>query len=107
MRALLGWLADAVFPLACCACTRPLRGSAARDGPLCERCRATAAAPPPPLCPRCGVPLGNAPANGQATCFTCRLHPPAFGSARGAALYDPEAASPLVTAIHAFKYRAA
>lgn len=105
---LLGWLADAVFPLACCACSRPLLAQAARDGALCARCRATAAAPPPPLCLRCGVPLASDPANAPATCLACRLRPPAFASARGAALYDPEAAgSPLVTAIHAFKYRAA
>jgi ComF family protein len=108
MRTLLGWLADAIFPLACCACSRPLLAQAAQDGALCAPCRAAAPPPPPPLCPRCGVPLDDASANLHGTCGVCRLHPPAFASARGAALYDPEAAgSPLVTAIHAFKYRAA
>src|SRR5262245_46977138 len=98
MRFLLGWLADAVFPLSCCVCSRPLHAQAARDGALCARCRATAAPPPPPLCPRCGVPVTSDPAHLEAVCVACRVHPPAFASARGAALYDPDAAgSALVT----------
>jgi ComF family protein len=108
MRALLALLADAVFPLACLVCGTALRGPAARRGPLCERCRASATAPPSPLCDSCGVPLAASAANVRSTCRTCRLHPPAFAVARGAALYDPDRGpSPLVSAVHAFKYRAA
>ena len=108
MRALLGLLADVVFPLVCLVCGLALRGRAARRGPLCERCRTSAVPPPAPLCPACGVPLAAPAAAVPSMCWTCRLHPPAFALARGAALYDPDgASSPLVTAVHAFKYRAA
>ena len=108
MRALLALLADAVFPLVCLVCGLELRGPAARGGPLCKGCRTSAAPPPAPLCPACGVPLVTSPATAPSVCWTCRLHPPAFASARGAALYDPDdVPSALVTAVQAFKYRAA
>jgi predicted amidophosphoribosyltransferase len=63
-------------------------------------------APPPPLCIRCGVPLrGHGALTGLHTCGACRLRPPAFAAARGAALYEPAGVpSAVVTALLAFKY---
>lgn len=100
-------LLDALFPVDCLGCHRILRAAAARLGPLCDACRGATIAPPPPLCARCGVPLAPiAAVTTTDVCPACRARPPAFVTARGAALYDPaRASSALVTALHALKYR--
>jgi ComF family protein len=98
---------DALFPMECLVCTRPLRGAATHDGPLCAGCRDATPIPPAPLCERCGVPLAPAaPTTTALHCAACVHAPPAFTRARGAGLYEPgPAPSPLVAAVHALKYR--
>jgi ComF family protein len=107
-RRLRHLLLDALLPIACIGCGGPVRGFAADDGPLCGACRLNAPWPAPPLCASCGVPLGP-PSHAvvaTTTCAPCRRHPPAFATARGAALYHPAPEpSPLVAAVHALKYR--
>jgi ComF family protein len=100
MRYTIRWLVDAVFPADCEACARAL--PAGHDGPLCDACRRAMVAPAEPLCERCGAPR---PAPGA--CPACRRHPPAFTTARAAALYLPTGAglNPLAAAVQAFKYR--
>jgi ComF family protein len=102
-------LLDALFPIDCLVCERPLRGSASRAGPLCTTCRDATPVPPPPLCVRCGVSVAPArPGPEDITCAACIAQPPAFARARGAALYEPgPTASPLVAAVHALKYHGA
>jgi ComF family protein len=96
---------DALFPVECLVCTRPLRGAATHDGPLCAGCREATPVPPPPLCARCGVPLAETSGAARLDCLVCVRAPPAFARARGAALYEPgPTPSPLVTAVHALKY---
>ena len=60
--------------------------------------------PPPPLCTPCGVPL---PPPGSERCARCVERPPAFATARAAALYLPTAAglNPLAVAVQRLKYR--
>jgi len=100
MRYTIRWLVDAVFPADCEACARPL--PAGHDGPLCVACRRAMVAPPDPLCDQCGAPR---PAPGA--CPACRRHPPAFTTARAAALYLPTGTglNPLAAAVQAYKYR--
>ncbi|HLY37520.1 MAG TPA: ComF family protein [Candidatus Binatia bacterium] len=100
MRYTIRWLVDAVFPADCEACARAL--PAGHDGPLCGACRRGMVTPPEPLCERCGAPR---PVPGA--CPACRRHPPAFTTARAAALYLPTGAglNPLAAAVQAFKYR--
>lgn len=102
-------LLDALFPIECLVCARPLRGTASRAGPLCAACRDATPAPPPPLCTRCGVPVApRHPSPEDVTCAACVSQPPAFARARGAALYEPgPMRSPLVAAVHALKYHGA
>ena len=100
MRYTIRWLVDAIFPADCEACARAL--PAGHDGPLCGTCRRALVPPPEPLCERCGAPR---PVPGA--CPACRRHPPAFTTARAAALYLPTGAglNPLAAAVQAFKYR--
>jgi ComF family protein len=96
---------DALFPVECLVCTRPLRGVATHDGPLCTGCREATPVPPAPLCARCGVPLDATAPTTPVDCPACAHAPPAFTRARGAALYEPgPSPSPLVAAVHALKY---
>jgi ComF family protein len=99
-------LLDALFPMDCLVCARPLRGPATRAGPVCLACREATPAPSPPLCLRCGVPLPARPCSEAAlACAACAAEPPAFTRARGAAVYEPgPTGSPLVAAVHALKY---
>ena len=94
---------DAVFPADCdaCAAPRPLG-----DGPgVCRPCRDAMRPPPEPLCARCGLPLGAPDA--AAACSDCLRHPPAFATARAAALYlsTDGGLNPLSAAVRALKYR--
>jgi ComF family protein len=93
-------LLDAVFPRDCDACAAPLVAGA--DGALCPTCLRSMLPPPAPLCETCGVPL-----RGMVTrCLPCLQHPPAFVSARAAALYRPSGSglNPLAAAVQALKY---
>ena len=96
------WLAlvvDCLFPGRCEACDAPL--PPAHPCCLCLACLAAMPAPPHPQCASCGVPTG------AGCCPGCTRHPPAFATARAAALYLPAAVglNPLGAAIHALKYR--
>jgi predicted amidophosphoribosyltransferase len=57
----------------------------------------------------CGLPLRQvATVTTASRCPACRRAPPAFATARAAALYQPATPPPpLVSAIHALKYRGA
>jgi ComF family protein len=96
-------LVDVVFPADCEACTAPLPPGHASC--LCARCRHAMSPVPEPTCSACGAPLPRATAT--ATCSACLHRPPAFASARAAALYLPAATglNPLASAIQALKYR--
>lgn len=89
---------DLLFPWSCFAC-----GADAGE-PICEACLAgvhwmSGGA----SCPRCGLPYASGP---DHPCARCTRHPPAFGSVRAVARYEPrsEAEDPLGRAIRAFKY---
>jgi ComF family protein len=99
----LNLLLDAVFPADCEACGAPLP-LGDRPG-LCASCRDTMRPPPEPLCVRCGVPFATSDAS--TTCAGCLRHPPAFATARAAALYlsADGGLNPLAAAVRALKYR--
>jgi ComF family protein len=99
----LNVLIDGVFPLHCAACERLVPHG--HGSSLCAPCRAAMAPPPEPLCRTCGVPLP--PSDPSGPCPGCLRHPPAFSTARAAALYLPSASglNPLAAAVQGLKYR--
>src|SRR5437870_6629939 len=99
----LNLLLDAVFPVDCEVCGAPL--PLGRGPGVCVPCHDAMRPPPDPLCPRCGMPLGMSDA--PAACPACLRHPPAFATARAAALYlsADGGLNPLAAAVRAFKYR--
>ncbi len=99
----LSALVDGIFPLHCAACERLLPHG--HGSSVCAPCRGAMTPPPEPLCPTCGVPLPpRAPSD---PCSGCLRHPPAFSTARAAALYLPSAGglNPLAAAVQGLKYR--
>jgi len=103
MRRWLDIVLETVFPADCevCAAALPL----AHGSCLCASCRDGIRPLADPLCAACGAPL--AAADAPASCPGCLRHPPAFTSARAAALYLPAATglNALARAIQALKYR--
>jgi ComF family protein len=100
-----GWLrllVDTIFPPDCEACDAPLPPG--HPSCLCGRCRIAMLPPPEPLCATCGAPLVRRTPG--AVCPSCLVHPPAFHTARAAALYLPASAglNPLAVAVHRLKY---
>jgi len=93
-------LLDAVFPADCEACSAPL--GAGERSCVCARCREAMRPVPEPACASCGAPLAS-----TDSCSSCLRHPPAFTTARAAALYLPSGTglNPLASAIQALKYR--
>jgi ComF family protein len=93
---------DTVFPSDCDVCARPL--PPAHGTSLCVSCVAAMRSPPLPLCSRCGVPVSVRSVHDE--CPACVRRPPAFHSARAAALYLPATAglNALAAAVHALKY---
>jgi len=91
---------DAVFPADCEACGAPL--TAGERSCVCAQCRGAMRPVPEPACTSCGAPLAS-----TNSCSSCLRHPPAFTTARAAALYLPSATglNPLASAIQALKYR--
>jgi ComF family protein len=91
---------DAVFPADCEACGAPL--TAGERSCVCAQCRGAMRPVPEPACTSCGAPLAS-----TDSCSSCLRHPPAFTTARAAALYLPSATglNPLASAIQALKYR--
>jgi ComF family protein len=96
-------LVDLIFPADCEACGRPLPYG--ERSCLCAACRDAMAPLGDPLCAVCGVPLASFAVG--ASCSGCLHHPPAFTTARAAALYLPAATglNPLAAAVGALKYR--
>jgi ComF family protein len=101
MRRWFHLLVDCVFPATCDTCGRQLPLAHAHS--LCAICVGGMVPLPPPYCQRCGLPL----AVELPCCATCARRPPAFSSARAAALYLPAAGglNPLAAAVHALKYQ--
>lgn len=96
-------LLDAVFPADCEACGAPL--TAGERSCVCAQCRGAMRPVPEPACTSCGAPLAARASTDP--CSSCLRHPPAFTTARAAALYLPSATglNPLASAIQALKYR--
>jgi ComF family protein len=101
VRRWLDLLLDVLLPATCEVCELPLEEPAERA--LCRVCLATMSPPRAPLCPTCGLPLGRGAAS---SCASCRIAPPAFATARAAALYVPSAAggNVLARAVQRLKY---
>jgi ComF family protein len=99
----LAMLVDLVFPADCEACARPL--PLGHGASLCARCRGVMAPLGDAVCRVCGLPVPAVQA--ALPCPGCVRHPPAFTSARAAALYLPAATglNPLASAVAALKYR--
>lgn len=96
MRA-VRWALDFLFPPRCPACA----GRTARVA-LCADCTAAIAPVRSPLCPTCGESFaGSGP---DHHCSRCLAHPPHFERARACALYRGDRSSPLIDALHRFKY---
>ncbi len=80
---------DILLPPTCPSCDAPVGA----PGLLCAECFSALTMLAEPLCRRCGVPFMAEFMGGRAgLCPTCREHPPAFGRARAALLYDAAAA---------------
>jgi ComF family protein len=96
MRA-VDWVLDFVFPPRCPACAQ----HAARVA-LCAACAAAIVPARSPLCPICGESFaGSGP---DHLCSRCLARPPHFARARACALYSSERPTPLIDALHRFKY---
>lgn len=76
-------LLDAVLPPLCLGCNEIV----ATPGALCAACWSAFSFIAPPLCPRCGVPFAR-DAGPSALCTDCLIHPPRYGQARAALVYD-------------------
>ena len=99
MRRWLDAVLDLLLPPTCEVCDAPLPG--AEERALCAACRATMSPPSAPLCAICGVPLDAAV---DGPCATCRSVPPAFATARAAAVYQTGGADALGRAVQRLKY---
>jgi ComF family protein len=97
MRRALHWALDLVFPPHCPACAKHVERVA-----LCAECRAAIAPARSPLCPVCGDCYpGSGP---DHRCGRCLTRAPHYDRARACALYNSERKSPLIDALHRFKY---
>jgi ComF family protein len=96
MRA-IGWAVDFLFPPRCPACAR-------RTARIewCGQCRAAITPVRSPLCPICGESFAGSGPDHQ--CTRCLMRPPHFDRARACALYRADRRSPLMDALHRFKY---
>jgi ComF family protein len=89
-RALGARMLDAVLPPRCLCCAAPVLS----QGTLCQSCFCALSLIGPPWCDRCGLPFlhagqGSPPPGARGLqCQRCLEHPPAFGQARAAWLYD-------------------
>lgn len=96
MRA-VEWALDFVFPPRCPACAQHVDRVA-----LCTACTAAIVPARSPLCPICGESFpGSGP---DHRCSRCLGRPPHFERARACALYSSERPTPLIDALHRFKY---
>lgn len=80
-------LLDALLPPQCVTCEQPV-GAA---GQFCPACFGRTTFIASPCCDSCGIPFAAAGQGGRdARCDRCRAHPPAWGQARAALLYDDQ-----------------
>lgn len=89
------WVLDVLLPPHCPACDTdvPVQGT------FCPACFGALNFITEPLCTACGLPFASAAQGGPARiCPTCVAHPPPWGQARAALLYD-KAARGLVLAL--------
>jgi len=96
MRAVT-WLVDLVFPPRCPACAVRTAHVA-----LCAACVGAIVAAGSPLCLICGECFAGA--GPDHLCSRCARRPPYFHRARACAVYGRDRASPLIDALHRFKY---
>lgn len=82
-QAAAGRALDLLLPPACLSCDRPV-GS---DRTLCPVCWGRIHFIARPFCARCGAPF-ESPVEDGALCGGCIAHPPHYGAARAAMLYD-------------------
>src|SRR5690349_10054197 len=93
----LTWLVDLVFPPRCPACAVRTPQVA-----LCARCLAAIVPARSPLCSVCGECFAGA--GPDHLCSRCARRPPYFQRARACAVYGRDRESPLIDALHRFKY---
>ena len=79
---------DFVLPPHCPGCDTQVQA----QGTFCEACFGALNFITAPLCRSCGLPFASAAQGGLAgVCLTCMAHPPAWGEARAALVYDAAA----------------
>jgi ComF family protein len=97
MGGALAWVLDLIFPARCPICLHRTD----RVG-VCSDCENAIVPAVSPLCPICGECFAGAgPDHRCARCLQRRRH---FGRARACALYRAGQTSPLIDALHRFKY---
>jgi ComF family protein len=96
MRA-VAWALDFLFPPRCPACERHIE-----KVDLCAECTAAITPVRSPLCPICGESFAGVGPDHR--CSRCLTRPPHFERARACALYRSDRPSPLIDALHRFKY---
>jgi ComF family protein len=91
---------DLVYPPVCCHCRATTGGS-----DFCAACAERIHWAESPACSHCGVPLQTR-GGGDHLCGKCIADPPAFGTARAAAIYDASdpADQPLKSVLQRYKY---
>jgi ComF family protein len=97
MQNVLSWALDLVFPPRCPACLHRTDRVA-----LCTECRKAIMLARSPLCPLCGECFAGAGPDHR--CRRCLRRTPSFARARACALYRADQPSPLIEALHRFKY---
>jgi ComF family protein len=93
----VGWALDFIFPPRCPACERLLRQIS-----LCAVCLAAIVPAGSPLCATCGESFAGVGPDHR--CSRCLTRPPHFTRARACAVYRTDERSPLIEALHRFKY---
>lgn len=91
------WIVDILFPPRCPACAVRTEQVA-----LCGRCLGAIVAAQSPLCPSCGECFAGA--GPDHLCSRCAQRRPHFDRARACAVYGRDRTSPLIDALHRFKY---
>lgn len=99
MRAILGAMADSLFPRRCGGCDSPMHEV---PGAMCWACRSSFRVIGEPMCAKCGNPIQGR-ADHEFICAHCDVMRPQFDRARSAVRFEGAAAE----AIHRFKYNGA
>lgn len=93
----LGYAVDLLFPPRCPACLERTDWVG-----LCAPCCAAISLARSPLCPSCGLCFAGPGTDHR--CGRCLRREPYFNRARACALYSADQPSPLIEALHRFKY---